>query len=153
MSTLQPTYDIKKLEGHDVCQENNAGQGEYTSMQSCLFALNQKKKDKKQHFLPGQVGPKDTWPTKANLGPGGIGPSDTWPTKANLGPGGIGPSDTWPDNYHKTKKLSCCEIVAIVAGSLVLLLLLVSLVSNVAGGAKKTRRTARRTARRSGKRK
>jgi hypothetical protein len=53
----------------------------------------------------------------------------------------------------KDDKMSCCEIVAIVAGSLVLLLLLVSLVSNVSGGAKKSRRTARRTARKGTKRK
>ena len=118
MGTLQPTYDIKKLEGHNLCKKNNAGQGEYKSMQACLFALNQKNKEHK--FLPGATGPPDTWPY----------------------------------NYHKpNNKLSCCEIVAIVAGSLVLLLLLVSLVSNVTGGANKSRRTTRRTARKGTKRK
>ena len=133
MGTLQPTYDIKKLEGHNVCKENNAGQGEYKGMEACLLALNQKNKEHK--FLPGATGPPDTWPKK-------------------ILPGATGPPDTWPYNYHKPdNKMSCCEIVAIVAGSLVLLLLLVSLVSNVTGGANKSRRTARRTARKGTKRK
>lgn len=111
MGTLKPTYDIKKLEGHDVCQENNTGQGKYNSSNACQFALGQMKR---HHLIPGATGPPDTW----------------------------------PDKYHKTNKLSCCEIVAIVAGSLVLLLLLASLVSSVSNGAKKSRRTVRKSSRR-----